>query len=147
MSSLGFLSTSSPDILGLGAYKTPVRSVSVRPPGEVVGRKPSPNTLNRSGSMRGRPFAWLNEPARFGFGHMAAFPAPNDAPCRSKCMGGVGTPSGGADESREFTGCKRLFVAPNTGKLGLKLQLDPRPWTARGHADDLRVIARSSLRS
>ena len=143
--SLRFLGTSTPDILGLGANKSPIGSVSVRPPGEVVGREPSPYTLNRSGAVRGRPFAGLNEPAGFGLCNVATFPAPNDAPCRSQCMERMGAPLGGANESREFTRCERRFVAPNTGKLGLKLQLDPRPRAARRHADDLGVIARPSL--
>ena len=60
-------------------------------------------------------------------------------------MGEVGGPPSGSDESREFTGGKGLFVAPNTGKLSLKLQLNPGPRAAWGHTDDLGVVARTIL--
>ena len=76
---------------------------------------------------------------------MTTFPTPDDVPSRSKGVRGVGAPPGGPDEPREFPGREGLFVAPNTGKLSLKLQLDPRPRAAWGHADDLGVVSRTVL--
>ena len=97
--------------------------------------------------MRGWLFAGFNKPAGFDCGDFATFPAPNDASCISKLLGGVGRPLCSSCESREFTWGKGLFIAPNTGKFSLKLKLNPRPRAARGHTDHLlgEVVARPRL--